>query len=53
MAIQDGAISQPIELIDLNYGDCGISTPKEPRPGQTIKLTVLDRGSMPAEALVQ
>ena len=47
--IQDGGISQPIELIDLNYGGCGISTPKELRPGETIKLTVLGRGSIPAE----
>lgn len=47
--IQDGGISQPIELIDLNYGGCGISTSKELKPGETIKLTVLGRGSIPAE----
>ena len=38
-----------IELIDLNYGGCGINSSIELRPGETIKLTVLGRGSIPAK----
>jgi hypothetical protein len=43
-----GGITHPIELVDLNYGGCGIATPVELTPGDAIKLSVLGRGSMPA-----
>ncbi len=38
-----------IELADLNYGGCGVRTPVELRPNESVKLTVLGRGSIPAE----
>lgn len=47
--VPDGGIRQVIELVDLNYGGCGIQTPVELRPGEFVKLTVLGRGSIPAE----
>lgn len=47
--VRDGGISHVIELIDLNYGGCGINSSIELRPGETIKLTVLGRGSIPAK----
>jgi hypothetical protein len=42
-------ISRRIEIIDLNYGGCGISTPIELEVGEKVKLTVPGRGSVPAE----
>lgn len=38
-----------IELVDLNYGGCGIKTPVELTVGESVELTVLGRGSIPAE----
>jgi hypothetical protein len=38
-----------IELTDLNYGGCGVRTPVELRPDESVKLTVLGRGSIPAK----
>ena len=38
-----------VELFDLNYGGCGIRTPIALTPGERVKLTVHDRGSIPAE----
>jgi hypothetical protein len=43
-----GGITHTIALVDLNYGGCGIATPAELTPGEQVKLSVLDRGSMPA-----
>jgi hypothetical protein len=43
-----GGITHAIELVDLNYGGCGIATPAELTPGEQVKLSVLGRGSMPA-----
>jgi hypothetical protein len=47
--LRDGGISHVIELTDLNYGGCGIETPVELKPGEAVKLSVLGRGSIPAE----
>lgn len=47
--LRDGGISHMIELFDLNYGGCGIRTPVELTPGESVKVTVVDRGSIPAE----
>jgi len=47
--LRDGGISHMIELFDLNYGGCGIRTPVELTPGESVKMTVVDRGSVPAE----
>lgn len=44
-----GGISHAIEVTDLNYGGCGIRTPVELEPGEHLQLSVLDRGSIPAE----
>jgi hypothetical protein len=44
-----GGVSHAIELVDLNYGGCGIRTPIPLAPGQRVKINVVDRGSMPAE----
>ena len=38
-----------VELFDLNYGGCGILTPVPLLPGDRVKLTVHERGSIPAE----
>lgn len=38
-----------VELFDLNYGGCGIRTPIPLVPGDKVKLTVNERGSIPAE----
>ena len=48
LVLEDG-VRHIIELIDLNYGGCGVRTPVELRPGESVKLTVLGRGSIPAE----
>lgn len=47
--LRDGGTSHVIELFDLNYGGCGIRTPVELTPGEIVKITVVDRGSIPAE----
>ncbi|MGN6588834.1 MAG: PilZ domain-containing protein [Sphingomicrobium sp.] len=47
--VRDGGISQQIELIDLNYGGCGIRVGTELKPGESVQLAVLGRGSIPAE----
>lgn len=47
--IPDEGMSHVIDLIDLNYGGCGIRTPVPLVPGQRVKLSVMDRGSIPAE----
>lgn len=41
--------SHVVELFDLNYGGCGIRTPVPLTPGERVKLSVLNRGSIPAE----
>ena len=46
--VRAGGISVAIELVDLNYGGCGIKTPVELIPGESVELSVLGRGSMPA-----
>ena len=38
-----------VELFDLNYGGCGIRTPVPLLPGDRVKLTVHERGTIPAE----
>jgi hypothetical protein len=46
--IRAGGISHAIDLLDLNYGGCGIATSDELAPGENVRLSVLGRGSMPA-----
>ena len=38
-----------VELFDLNYGGCGIRASIPLLPGDRVKLTVHERGSIPAE----
>ena len=47
--VRDGGISHPIELVDLNYGGCGVDSPIPLAPGETVLLSVLGRGSISAE----
>lgn len=47
--MRDGGISHAIQLVDLNYGGCGIETSIELKPGESVTLSILDRGSIPAE----
>jgi len=47
--VRDGGATHVIDLTDLNYGGCGIRTPVELTPGETVTLSVLGRGSIPAE----
>jgi hypothetical protein len=44
----DGAAVE-ISLLDLNYDGCGISTPVDLEPGETIRLSVVGRGLIDAE----
>jgi hypothetical protein len=47
--IREGGISHAIEVTDLNYGGCGIQSSIELRPGESVKLSVLGRGTIPAQ----
>jgi len=47
--IRSGGVSHVVELIDLNYGGCGIHSPVELTPGESVQLSVLGRGGIPAE----
>lgn len=38
-----------IKLLDLTYEGCGIETPVELKPGETLKLSVIGRGLIDAE----
>ena len=42
-------MSHPVELVDLNYGGCGITSPVELRPGEIVDLSVQSRGSLKAK----
>jgi hypothetical protein len=47
--IPEGGSPHVVELVDLNYGGCGIRTPVPLVPGERVMLTVDQRGSIPAE----
>lgn len=47
--IRRGGATHVIQIIDLNYGGCGIQTPVELDPGEPIQLSVHNRGAIPAE----
>lgn len=44
----DGS-SVEVDLLDLNYDGCGISTPVELEPGEALRLSVIGRGLIDAE----
>ncbi len=47
--IRDGGATHVIQIVDLNYGGCGVRTPVQLRAGETIQLSVHNRGAIPAE----
>lgn len=47
--VRAGGINHDIELTDLNYGGCGITTQIELKAGEAVKVQVLRRGSIDAE----
>lgn len=47
--VRPGGVSRPIEVIDLNYGGCGIRTPVELELGESVTISILGRGSISAE----
>jgi hypothetical protein len=47
--IRDGGISHVINVTDLNYGGCGIQVPVELDVGESVKMSVLTRGSIAAQ----
>lgn len=48
VALSDGQTAE-ILVLDLSYEGCGIETPVELLPGQSITLAVLNRGAIQAE----
>lgn len=47
--LRDGGITHAVEVVDLNYGGCGIQSPVELSPGESVQLSVPGRGGIPAE----
>jgi hypothetical protein len=47
--IRRGGETHVIQIIDLNYGGCGVQTPVALDPGEAIQLSVHNRGAIPAE----
>ena len=41
-----GGLTEVVELVDLNYGGCGIAVPVQLMPGEEVKLSVRGRGAM-------
>lgn len=46
--IRSGGITHVVELIDLNYGGCGIRVPVELDVGESVKISVMSRGCISA-----
>jgi hypothetical protein len=44
-----GGINRAIEVIDMNYGGCGIRTPAELAIGEAVQISVLGRGAISAQ----
>lgn len=47
--VRSGGITHVIDLIDLNYGGCGIRVPIDLIVGESVKLSVLSRGCIAAQ----
>ena len=47
--IRDGGVSHVINLVDLNYGGCGVQLPVEVSVGEPVRLSVMGRGSIAAQ----
>jgi hypothetical protein len=47
--IRDGGVSHRITLLDLNYGGCGIQTPIELEVEESVRMSVMGRGSIAAQ----
>lgn len=48
VALEDGTTAEFI-LLDLSYEGCGIEIPVEVKPGEKVKISVLNRGAIEAE----
>jgi hypothetical protein len=46
--VLDAGATHEIDLLDLSYEGCGIETAAPLEPGQTLKLSVLNRGALDA-----
>jgi len=46
--LRAGGISHVINVIDLNYGGCGIQVPVDLEVGESVKISVLSRGCIDA-----
>lgn len=47
--IRGGGATHVVRIVDLNYGGCGIQTPVQLRAGETIQLSVHNRGAIPTQ----
>ena len=47
--IRDGGVSHVINIVDLNYGGCGIEAPVELKVGESVRMSVMGRGSIAAQ----
>ena len=47
--IRDGGVSHAINLVDLNYGGCGVQVPVELEVGESLRMSVMGRGSIAAQ----
>lgn len=47
--LRSGEVSRVIDVIDLNYDGCGIRTPVVLEVGESVKISVLGRGSISAQ----
>lgn len=47
--VRSGGISHVINLIDLNYGGCGIQVPVELEVDESVTMSVMGRGSIAAQ----
>jgi len=47
--IRDGGVSHVINIVDLNYGGCGIESPVELEVGESLRMSVMGRGSIAAQ----
>lgn len=47
--VRDGGISHIVNLVDLNYGGCGIEVPVDLDVGESITVSVMNRGSILAQ----
>ena len=47
--VRSGGVSHIINLIDLNYGGCGVQVPVQLEVGEAVTMSVMGRGSIAAQ----